>query len=101
MEPVNVLQERGNFFKVLDQTDRCQVAVMTIESGGDSGPQDYHDCDEVIYVIQGEAVVKINGEDHMLPQGYLITVPAKSRHRVYNFVNEPLVFLNFFSCALY
>lgn len=55
---VDALRHRGEFFRVLQQT-RSQTAVMTIAPGADAGPEEEHDGDQIIYVVEGEAVVRI------------------------------------------
>lgn len=84
MKPFNVKQYRVGFFKVLDETKKSQVAVMTIKPGGDSGPGDLHKGDQVVYVIEGEADLELAGEMQKLPQGYAIIIPAKTPHQIYN-----------------
>ena len=52
---VDVRHYRGRFFKVLQQTERSQTAVMTVEPGADGGPEETHAGDQVVYVIEGDA----------------------------------------------
>jgi hypothetical protein len=42
MEVVDTRRHRGEFFKVLQQTERSQTAVMTIAPGADAGPEERH-----------------------------------------------------------
>ena len=44
---------------MLQQTERSQTAVMTIEPGEDAGPAEEHAGDQIIYVVEGEAIVRI------------------------------------------
>ena len=55
----SILGHRGEFFRVLQQTSRTQCAVMTIAPGADGGPAEEHGGDQIVYVIEGEAVVRI------------------------------------------
>ena len=57
MDVVDTLAHRGRFFRVLQQTSRSQTAVMTIAPGEDAGPEEEHAGDQVIYVVEGEALV--------------------------------------------
>ncbi len=56
MEVVDVRAHRGQFFPVLQETERSQSAVMPIAPGADAGPEEHHTGGQIIYVIEGEAV---------------------------------------------
>jgi mannose-6-phosphate isomerase-like protein (cupin superfamily) len=60
----SILPHRGTFFRVLQQTSRTQCAVMTIAPGADAGPAEEHGGDQIVYVIEGEALVRIDGRQH-------------------------------------
>ena len=53
---------RGEFFRVLQETARSQTAVMTVAPGQDAGPEETHAADQILYVIEGEAEVRIGEE---------------------------------------
>ena len=57
---------RGEFFRVLQETARSQTAVMTVAPGQDAGPEEIHAADQILYVIEGEAEVRI-GEERATP----------------------------------
>jgi mannose-6-phosphate isomerase-like protein (cupin superfamily) len=81
---IDAFRHRGQFFRVLQQTERTQTAVMTLAPGTDAGPEERHDGDQVIYVIEGEAVVRIGDREHRAGAGALVTIPARTRHHVSN-----------------
>jgi mannose-6-phosphate isomerase-like protein (cupin superfamily) len=54
---VEIGRFRGRFFEVLQETERSQTAVMTIEPGEDAGPEETHAGDQVVYVVEGEAIL--------------------------------------------
>src|SRR5439155_13457911 len=58
MSVVNVFAHRGEFFRVLQATERSQTAVMTVAPGADAGPAEVHDADQIVYVVEGEALVR-------------------------------------------
>ena len=64
MDVVWAPAHRGEFFRVLQQTERSQTAVMTIAPGEDGGPEEEHHGDQVVYVVEGEALVTIAGKEH-------------------------------------
>src|SRR5213593_3415471 len=81
MDVVDTLAHRGRFFRVLLQTARSQTAVMTIDPGADAGPEEEHDGDQVIYVVEGEALVRIGDREHKAAAGALVLIPAHTPPR--------------------
>ena len=88
---------RGAFFRVLQQTARSQAAVMTIPGGADGGPEETHGGDQIVYVIEGEAILRLGAEEHHARAGTLITIPAGARHHVRNPGSTPLFFLTVYA----
>lgn len=68
---------RGEFFKILETTAHSQVGVMTIPPGGDSGPEEIHLGDQIIYIITGETEVEVDRERKTVSAGELIIIPAR------------------------
>ena len=93
MDVVDALAHRGRFFCVLQRTERSQTAVMTIAPGEDGGPEEEHDGDQVVYVVEGEALVTIAGTEHRAAAGSLVMIPARTRHYVKNPGRTPLFFV--------
>lgn len=56
MELVEIFDYKGQFFRVLQRTPRSQTAVMTIAPRADAGPEEEHDGDQIICIVEGEAV---------------------------------------------
>jgi mannose-6-phosphate isomerase-like protein (cupin superfamily) len=101
MDVIDVFAHRGQFFRVLQQTARSQTAVMTIAAGADAGPEEHHDGDQIIYVVEGEAVVRLGGHEHKAGPGALVMVPAGQRHHVHNPGRNPLFFLTMYAPPAY
>lgn len=101
MRPANIKQFKGTFFKILQQTPLSQVGVMTIKAGEDSGPEELHEGDQIVYVIEGEARVRIAKEEFHLTEGMIVTVPAKTDHHVYNPGRSDLFFLTIYTPPAY
>jgi mannose-6-phosphate isomerase-like protein (cupin superfamily) len=93
----SILPHRGEFFRVLQQTARTQSAVMTIAPGADAGPAEEHGGDQIVYVIEGEAVVRVQGREHRAGAGTLVTIPAGAPHHVRNTGTTPLFFLTVYA----
>ena len=87
---VDTTRHRGEFFTVLQRTERSQTAVMTIAPGADAGPEERHEGDQVVYVIEGEAAVRIGDTEHRAGPGALVMIPAGARHHVRNPGRAPL-----------
>lgn len=98
---VDVGRHRGRFFEVLQQTERTQTAVMTIAPGQDAGPEETHAGDQILYVVDGEAAVTVEGTAHRAKAGACVMIPAGSRHRVRNPGKEPLFFLTVYAPPAY
>ncbi|HEY7651391.1 MAG TPA: cupin domain-containing protein [Methylomirabilota bacterium] len=98
---VNILRYRGQFFEILQQTVRTQTAVMTIAPGRDGGPEETHAADQIVYVIEGEAVVTIEGAEHHAEVGACALIPAGARHHVRNPGTQPLFFLTVYAPPAY
>jgi len=93
----SILGHRGEFFRVLQQTSRTQCAVMTIAPGADGGPAEEHGGDQIVYVIEGEAILSVGDHEHHAPAGTVVTIPARTRHHVRNPGSSPLFFLTVYA----
>lgn len=56
---VHPAEHRGVFFRVLQETAASQTAVMTIAPGQDGGPEEEHGGDQIVYVIEGQAELRV------------------------------------------
>ena len=61
-------------------------------------PQSPHNQDELYYVVQGKARMKVGQEDQPVTSGSVIFVGAKVEHRFYD-ISEELVILVVFAPA--
>ena len=100
-EVVDARAHRGEYFRVLQQTERSQTAVMTIGPGEDAGPAEEHAGDQIIYVVEGEAIVRIAARKHRAGPGTLVTIPAHTRHHVANPGRIPLFFITVYTPPVY
>jgi mannose-6-phosphate isomerase-like protein (cupin superfamily) len=101
MDVVDALAHRGRFFRVLQETERSQTAVMTIAPGEDGGPEEEHAGDQIVYVVEGEAIVRIGDKEHRAAAGSLVMIPARSRHHVKNPGLTPLFFVTIYAPPAY
>ena len=94
---VDTTRHRGEFFTLLQQTERSQTAVMTIAPGADAGPEERHEGDQIVYVVEGEGIVRINGAEHRAGPGALVMIPAGARHHVRNPGRVPLFLVTMYA----
>jgi mannose-6-phosphate isomerase-like protein (cupin superfamily) len=97
MDVIDTGRHRGEFFRVLQQTARSQTAVMTIAPGADAGPEERHDGDQIVYVVDGEAVVRIGAAEHHAGPGALVLIPGGTPHHVRNPGRVPLFFVTVYA----
>jgi mannose-6-phosphate isomerase-like protein (cupin superfamily) len=98
---VRPADHRGEFFRVLQQTDRSQTAVMTVAPGQDAGPEETHAADQILYVIEGEAEVRMGAEVAAAGPGTLVTIPAGTPHHVRSAGAVPLFFVTVYAPPAY
>ena len=98
---VDLHRHRGEFFEILQATARTQTAVMTIGPGRDAGPEETHAGDQIVYVIEGEAIVTIEGVAHHAGTGACALIPAGARHHVKNPGAGPLFLLTVYAPPAY
>jgi mannose-6-phosphate isomerase-like protein (cupin superfamily) len=101
MEPIDIFAHKGGFFRVLQRTSRSQAAVMTIAPGGDAGPEEEHSGDQIIYIVEGEALVRVRDKEYKAGPGTLLTIPARTRHCVHNPGTQPVFFLTVYAPPVY
>jgi mannose-6-phosphate isomerase-like protein (cupin superfamily) len=88
---------RGDYFRVLQETARSQTAVMTVAPGQDAGPAETHAADQIVYVIEGEAEVRLDAEPMTVGPGALVLIPAGTLHHVRSVGAHPLFFLTVYA----
>jgi mannose-6-phosphate isomerase-like protein (cupin superfamily) len=101
MDVISVPSHKGEFFRVLQETSRSQTAVMTLDPGADAGPEEEHAGDQILYVLEGHARVRIGDREHDAPPGALVMIPAHTRHHVRSTGERPLFFLTVYAPPAY
>ena len=98
---VHPVEHRGDFFRVLQETAHSQTAVMTVAPGQDAGPEESHAGDQILYVVDGEAELRVGPERLTAGPGALALIPAGTRHHVRNTGTTPLFFLTVYAPPVY
>jgi mannose-6-phosphate isomerase-like protein (cupin superfamily) len=74
---------------------------MTIAPGGDAGPEEEHSGDQIIYIVECEALVRVQDQEYHAGPGTLLTIPARTRHSVENPGRVPVFFLTVYAPPVY
>ncbi len=96
---VRNIRQAGEWFEVLQTSEKSQTAVMTLQPGGASGPHpDAHEkSEQVLLVLEGEVEGEIAGETRTLRQGDVVVIPSGVKHRFANRAGAPAVTFNVYS----
>ncbi len=85
-----VVEENGNFRKVLFTGAKSQLVVMSIPPGGEIGEETHDHVEQTLYFKSGEGEAIIAGEPSPVRAGDALIVMPGTRHNVRNTGSEPL-----------
>jgi mannose-6-phosphate isomerase-like protein (cupin superfamily) len=90
-------------FRIIDNTERVQAAVMTLKSGQNSGPytNEHPNAEQWLYVIAGRGRAIVNGRKFVLKERTLLLIPRRARHQITNTSKKQMITLNFYSPPAY
>lgn len=74
-------------------SDRFEVVYGQIEYGGQADPHAHADCEQAFFVLDGSAVVEIDGVTKIVEPNDFVYLPQKSLHRVTPIEGLPLKLL--------
>ena len=77
------------FRKVLFTGTQSQLVLMSLRPGEEIGTE-VHKVDQILYVVDGEGKVVLDGVDKELDKGEIVFVPAGVQHNVINTDDEPM-----------
>jgi mannose-6-phosphate isomerase-like protein (cupin superfamily) len=96
MRHIQVNAQSG--FHVIAQTKRSQAATMAISPGDkEGGPDNKHDADQWLYVIDGTGQATVEGITVDLSEGDLLEIPAGEKHEIRNTGRTVLKTLNIYA----
>lgn len=75
--------ENENYRKVL-YTGKMQLVLMSLKPGEDIPAEVHNDIDQFFRIEQGEAYIKVDGEEFNLKDDDIIIIPAGTEHYVKN-----------------
>jgi mannose-6-phosphate isomerase-like protein (cupin superfamily) len=82
-------KENDFFRKVLFTGTKSQLVLMSLRPGEEIGTE-VHKVDQVLYVVDGEGKVVLDGIDKEFEKGEIAFVPAGVKHNVINTDDEPM-----------
>ncbi|MGQ0571203.1 MAG: cupin domain-containing protein [Armatimonadota bacterium] len=86
------IQKRREFFRVLGETKKSQVATMVLKPGQISGTygNEHPRADQILYVIEGTGKALVGGRTMKLRAGDALVIEAGERHQITNVGRRPL-----------
>ncbi len=75
--------ENENFRKVLYTAKNSQLVVMNLKPNEDIG-EEIHQLDQFIRCERGQGRAILDGVDHVISDGFVVVVPAGTRHNIIN-----------------
>jgi len=81
------------FYVVLSDSDDIKVKRITVVPGQRLSYQRRRRRAEHWFIVEGSAIVTLDGEEHPLKVGQAIDIPLRSAHRVMNPGDETMSFI--------
>ncbi len=82
---LKLAKENENFRTVLYTGQKSQLVLMAIPVGGDIGEEVHHYVEQVITLVEGEALSVLDGVKREVFAGDIVVVPPGTMH---NFINN-------------
>jgi mannose-6-phosphate isomerase-like protein (cupin superfamily) len=80
----------NDFFRqVLFTAGKSQLVLMALQAHEEIGAE-VHEVDQILYVVEGEGKVVLDGARQEFEKGMIVVVPAGVRHNVINTDDEPM-----------
>ena len=78
-----ITEENSNFRKVLYTARYSQLVVMSLKPGEEIGDE-VHDLDQFLRIEKGSGKAILNGTEYSIGDGFVIVVPAGTKHNIIN-----------------
>ena len=97
------IRETKEWFEVLQTTERCQTAMMTLNPGEEtsSKAEAHEKSDQVLLMLDGELIGEVGDERPRLSKNDVIIIPAGTKHRFENRGSTSAVTFNVYSPPAY
>jgi mannose-6-phosphate isomerase-like protein (cupin superfamily) len=77
-----VARDNADFRRVLSTTKHTQLVVMTLPPGGEIGEEVHDGNDQTLVIVDGSGRAVLDGEPTPIGPGYVVVVPAGTRHNI-------------------
>ena len=97
LRPANIeARDRGGGASTIPLVSRATgsttiMSGVTVFSPGAAIPRHFHNCEECVYVLEGNATAEIDGVEHSLEPGDVSFIPAGVPHCFRNASNTELM----------
>ncbi len=98
-ELIDKRKQAGKLYLEFLKVPNLSIGVYELPAGG-ADPQSPHTEDEVYYVVEGRAKIRVASEDRLAQAGSIIYVAKNVEHRFHS-IEEDLTVLVFFAPAEY
>lgn len=90
-------------FRVLENAEELQTAVMVLDPGEQSGPfgNEHASSEQVLLVLDGDVEAEIDGKRFSMRRGDSVIVPKNAPHRFVNRSRERATTFNVYSPKAY
>ena len=95
------IRETKEWFEVLQTTERCQTAMMTLNPGEETGSKAEAHEKSVLLMLDGELIGEVGDERPRLSKNEVIIIPAGTKHRFENRGSTSAVTFNVYSPPAY
>lgn len=82
----------GKYYVIFDETN-YKLKKIEVQPGQRLSYQYHHHRQEAWTIIQGTALVTLNGEEKQYTYGETVLIPQTAQHRIANVGQEVLVFI--------
>lgn len=83
-------KENTDFRREFLTNDHCQVVLMSIAVGEEIGEEIHAKEDQLLFFVDGDAEVVLEGKRERVEEGAMVSVPAGMKHNIINVDDEPL-----------
>ncbi len=90
-------KENTYFRQVLETGMHTQIVIMSIPVGGEIGEEVHDDTDQVLYIVEGEGRVVLNGEEKAFKAQDIILVKSGVVHNFINTDRQDLKIITMYS----
>ena len=88
----------NNYFReVLETGKNTQVVIMSIPADNDIGSEIHNENDQILFLVEGEGKVILNGEEKPFRKGDLVLVNAGVEHNFITVGQSPMKIITTYS----